>query len=606
MKRAAAKLIELLPASRVANPWVLLALSPLLLFFGSMTYVPGAKQDVGFVFAVMILERLVSSIALIALQPIIFKILPKPSAARILLLYVLGGLIDSLVLIFALGIEWGPPTAGLSAWVLISASAVIVAAWFLMGHLALSLLLSNVEHVNALQLKNEQLQLLTENAVDDLRRHRENLQVEISERVQGVLDKISKQLEQLHYQADPAAILATAQSIRQASEADIRGLSHELSSPQQTDFLPKVTTRKTNWRAFLRIGGDASANIPWVAGVGVLMAFSMAMAIGNGLTILVVAIALAVGLPALWLVDSIRQRVSKRWPMWLQILSAPLEYVAMATLGVEVVKAITHDIRQLQPSLVLFGIAVPVGAVVIWFLIFLIRGLSNASAQRAKILERTSADLQITLDRLQGQLRDVRSRLARLLHGSVQGRLASVSLALAATAGQNDRALSDEMGHRARAQLELARKDLAEAFAENRADITFSAALQDLLTGWAGLIDSQIQMDEDIVRLLDGDQMLGEIVIHAVQECFTNAVRHGSARNIELQFFVDEQEHPLLKMVATNDGSAPANEFAPGLGWKTMVADAASVSMSANEAKFEVAVSWLITSQLPEIAHEAG
>ena len=597
MKAAVAKLVQLLPPSRVANPWVLLALTPPMIFFGSMTYVPGATHDLVFVYSALILCRLASSIAVMVFAPLILKWFSKPSIWPILLTYFIGGLADSLVLIFMLDIPWITPGTGLSAWAVISVSAVIVAAWILMGHLALSLLISNLEHLAELQLKNTQLQLLTENAADELRRHRESLQFEITERVHGVLDRISEQLSKLHFQADPEAILATAQSIRESSDVDIRALSHELSEPTQADFLPSVPKYRTDWRAFLRIGGDASANIPWVASVGVLMAFSMAIAIGNGLTFIVVAIALAIGLPALWLVDILRSRITSRWPTWLRILSVPVEYVGMALLGVEIVRAFTRDIAQLQESLVLFSIAVPVGAVVIWSLIFVIRGFSSAIEGRSKVLERTSAELQVTLDRLQGQLRDVRNRLARLLHGSVQGRLASVSLALAATAGQNDRALSDEMGNRARAQLELARKDLDEAFSDSRTQPIFSHALKELLAGWKGLIGSNLLISDEIVRHLDSDQMLGEIVIHAVQECFTNAVRHGSARQIQFEFSVIEGDLSVLKMVATNDGTGEAKNIKPGLGWQTMVADAQSLEVQRTPTTFQISITWMLAAQ---------
>lgn len=501
-----------------------------------------------------------------------------------------------------LEIPWITPGTGLSAWAVISVSAVIVAAWILMGHLALSLLISNFEHLRELQVKNAQLQMLTETAADDLRRHRESLQFEITERVHRVLDRISEQLSKLYFQADPAAILATAQNIREASEVDIRALSHELAEPVKTDFLPKVPKNRIDWRTFFRIGGNASANIPWVASVGALMAFSMAIAIGNGITFLVVAIALAIGLPALWLVDMLRNRLTADWPTWIRILSVPLEYVGMALLGVEIVRVFTRDIEQLQESLVLFSIAVPVGAVVIWSLIFAIRGFSNAIEGRAKVLERTSSELQVTLDRLQGQLRDVRNRLARLLHGSVQGRLASVSLALAATAGQNDKALADEMGNRARAQLELARKDLAEAFSDERSLPIFSLALDELLAGWAGLIESNLIISEEIKSLLDSDQVLGEIVIHAVQECFTNAVRHGSARQIEFVFSIAEGSPRSLKMTATNDGNASAEIIKPGLGWQTMVADAQALEVSRGEGTFEISLTWMLATTAANLA----
>ncbi|MEY4321420.1 MAG: hypothetical protein RL167_148 [Actinomycetota bacterium] len=592
MKRATAKLVELLPASRAANAWVMLALFPLLMFFGSMTYVPGSAHDPLFVVSVLVLSRLVSGASVLALQPLIFRLLSKPSSTRLFVLYLSGGLIDSVSLITLLEIPWVAPGFGLSAWAVISVSAVIVAAWFLMGHLALALLVENIARFSELQLKNAQLKLLTENATNELRRHQAELQLQISERVQVVLDRISNQLANLNFQSDPTAILETADSIRQASEADIRGLSHELSAPAETDLLPMLPKRKTNWREFAQLSTETSANIPWVATVGTLMALSLSMAVGGWLTALTVVGSLLIGVPALWLVDLVRQRVSARWPIWIQVICVPVEYVGMALLAVEIVRSLTRDLSEIQSVLAIFEIAVPVGGVFIWLLIFIIRGLSNSINQRSAQLEKTSRSLEVTLDRLQSQLREVRSRMARLLHGSVQGRLASVSLALAATAGQNDKALSDEMGFKAREQLELARKDLADAFSESLERPVFSVGLNDLLAGWSGLIDFEIQLDESIASLLDSDSFLGEVVLHAVQECFTNAVRHGSARNIRFDFAIDLGAQPLLKLTARNNGTFDAKEFRPGLGWQTMVADADSVEMSSTESQFQIDITW--------------
>lgn len=599
MKRAAAKLVELLPASRAANPWVMLVLTPLLMFFGSITYLPSADHDNVYVFAALVISRLASSVLVMSAKPILFRLFSKPSAWRLILLYLVGGLGDSIVLIAMLDIPWIPLGSGLSSWAVISVSAIVVAAWLLMGHLALALLLQNIKNYAELQTKNAQLQKLVDNANSELRKHQTQLQTEISERVQRVLDRISAQLEQLNFKSDPTQILETAASIREASEADIRGLSHELSAPVNANFLPDLPNRKTNWRQFARISVEGSAHISWVVAVGSLMAFSLAMAVGGWLTAAVVAVALIVGVPILWITDRGRRAMSKRWPIWLRVVSVPVEYVGLVLVGVEIVRQLTRDLEEIQSILNLFEIAVPIGAVLIWLLIFVIQGLSNSIQERSIDLEKASRALELTIERLQSQLREVRNRIARLLHGSVQGRLASVSLALAATAGENDKAISDEMGFKARAQLELARKDLAEAFAENRDVPVFSRALGDLLSSWSGLIEFDLNLDQEISDLLDAEPLLGEIVAHAVQECFTNAVRHGSARNIQLAFVLSNSDEPILKLTAKNDGNFATKEFKPGLGWQTMIADAASVNMSALDSAFQVEITWpVIQSRL--------
>lgn len=594
MKVFAQRVEEYLSGSNAANPWVFFVLTPIMLFFGSAAYVQGSGREPVFVVSILLLGQLAGSATTIIFRPVI---LPKGRSdiffARLALLYLLGGLADSLVLIFALDIKWLVPGQGLSAWIVITVATVIVAAWFFMAHFALSLLITNYRTFTELQAKYAALELLTSSANSELAAYRKSLQSEISSRIQSVLLKISKQLESLDVRTDSATLLAVSKSIREISDQDVRKFSHELSKSTQGIQLPKLAGAKLSRWAFLKTGVNSSANIPWVLSVGSLMAISLALAIGNTLTVAVVFAALFIGFFVLVVVDRIRIRVVKSWPIWLQIISAPLEYVILAALGVEIVRYFTKDLDWIQPSLDVFEIAVPVGAVVIWFLVFLIRGFADALGQRAAELLTVSTTLQTSLGKIESQLSAIRSQMANMLHGSVQGRLASVSLALTAAAGNPQKQEAEVLLAQARKQLGLVREDLNRVFSETVQKKPFITALEEVIVGWLGLIEVKLDIDPKTAAEIEKFN-LGEAVVLAVQECTTNAIRHGGANEISINF---EQRGASIQMIARNNGNQNHDEFEPGMGWQNMVAEAQSISLSRDNGEFLVTLLWNLAAK---------
>lgn len=591
MKRLAQLLNGYLPGRLAANPWVLLGLTPFIIFFGTEAYFPKANADFAFVVTVIVLAHLATSVTAVLLNLLVIRFFMIRSVSLLLLTYLLAGIMDSLVLIFGLAIPWIPPGSGLSAWSLLTVGSLVTGAWLLMGHLALGLLIGNVRAYGQLQAWNGELLLLNESAQAELRSYRDTLQGAIAERIEAVLAKISGQLETLSGTTNPKLLLSTAANVRELAESDVRRLSHELSESAAVSFTPPKIRRRFSWIGFVKFGGDASANIPWVLSVGTLQAISLALAIGSVETTLVVVVALLVGFPVLVWVDRLRRALVKNSPMWLQIVSAPLEYLVMALIGVQIVGEVAKDIGDLHLHIDTFRTSVPIGGISIWFLIFLIRGFSSTYELRTKQLAEVSTSLLDSLVKLRAELAGVRNRLARILHGSVQGRLASVSLALTATASAGSAKEATAMIAKAKSQLELAKSDLLESFSDLPEPADFESQLEALLGGWQGLISIELDMPDSVRALLVSRVELGTKVVEAMQECLTNSVRHGSARKIGFTFAL---EGSLLVMSAVNSGGHELVDFKPGLGWRQMEAAASSIEMRNTSGNFEVRLTWLL------------
>lgn len=589
MKKAAQILNGYLPGKLAANPWVLLGLTPLILYFSLEAYFPGATDDLPYAVTVIVIAHLATSFSVVLLNLLLTKVLKVRNMLLLIGTYLLGGLMDSLVLILGFNVKWNPLGSGVSAWSIITASSLVTAAWLLMGHLAMGLLISNAQNYAELQTRNAELLRLTNSAQLELTGYRQTLEGEIASRIQRVLDRIAEQLNRISERTNPELILEAAAQVRELTENDVRALSHELSAASADEIAVSERRRRISWRGFAKFGGDASANIPWVISVGFLQAVSLALAIGEIQTLLAVVLALAIGIPVLVLVDRARKKIVKGWPTVIQILSAPIEYVVLAVIGAQIVRAVTLDFPNIQANIDKFLVAVPIGAISIWLMIFLIRGVSATIEIRNRDLAKVQIELSAALDKLRVELASVRNRLSKILHGSVQGRLASVSLAL--TASANSKSDASELLTQAKSQLDLAKQDLQDAFSNNTATQNFDEQFDELVSGWRGLVVTEIDLPTEVRQLLNRNSILGVKVIEAMQECITNAVRHGSANQIAIAFSSDEVS---LDMRASNQGELEPTQFTPGLGWRQLEAGANSIEMNNLDGNFEVRLAWLL------------
>lgn len=588
MTRLAKLLNGYFPGNIAANPWVLLALTPLITYFSLEAYYPSAGSDFSYVVTVILIAHLVTSVSVIFLN-VLLRTVKLQKVWLVLTTYLLAGFADSIVLILGLQVPWISIGTGLSAWSLVFVAAPVTAAWLLMGHLALGLLLTNAKNYGDLLAKKQQLEALTESAQFELKSYKSALQGEIAERIEKVLDQIASRLARISDRSNPQLMLETATAVRELAESDVRRLSHELADAAAIDVRQAQSRARMNWRGFAKFGGDASANIPWVLSVGTLQAISLALAIGDIITTVVVAVSLAIGFPVLVWFDRIRRKAVSGWPIFLQIISAPIEYVVLAVIGVQLVRLATLELDSVQPYLNIFLWAVPIGGISIWLMIFLIRGFSKTLELSSQELEKVTNQLGNALSDVRMQLTAARNHMAKILHGSVQGRLASVSLALTATANAANANHVNELLSQAKSQLDLAKRDLADVFSPDNSLVSFDQNVQQLLAGWHGLVEITLNFENAAQQCIENNPIFISKVIESMRECLTNAVRHGSASEVEFGLSLKNDQ---LTMIATNQGAIQPVEISPGLGWRQMEDLADFIEMENKPSGFEVRLAW--------------
>jgi signal transduction histidine kinase len=178
--------------------------------------------------------------------------------------------------------------------------------------------------------------------------------------------------------------------------------------------------------------------------------------------------------------------------------------------------------------------------------------------------ERVNDELESANRQLADEVQVVRDKIAGILHGPVQGRLAAASMALrmyvsALESGEqadltSTVAMTTTLLDRANADIER----LGSSGQED--EITFAEGIRRIAGNWSGLLAVDSDIDDRWPRpaelTLDGIDLISELV--------TNASRHGDARHVHVN--VRGIDARSLVIEAVDDGSGPDGDIAEGQG----------------------------------------
>lgn len=133
--------------------------------------------------------------------------------------------------------------------------------------------------------------------------------------------------------------------------------------------------------------------------------------------------------------------------------------------------------------------------------------------------------------------------LANFLHGSVQNRLLAIALMIETNQGENPKILEE---------LDRIEKVLFDGFINNSQQVKqpLVTALENLRNIWLGFVDLKFEY-RGSEKFSDN---LNETLVQLINEAITNSVRHGLAKNIQVQI---TQSRPVCRVVVTDDGIGP-------------------------------------------------
>lgn len=152
--------------------------------------------------------------------------------------------------------------------------------------------------------------------------------------------------------------------------------------------------------------------------------------------------------------------------------------------------------------------------------------------------------LMVVNSRLRQQLWLGQKSLAMELHGSVQGMLHAQASKLARLEKPESRQIQEILAA-IRGSLDRIENE------DYLAGGTILSLLEELVLLWEGTVDITWSIDEKAGKILAEDVGLSRVIFEVVREAVTNSVKHGDAKNIEIQLTFSDQ----IELRLTNDGA---------------------------------------------------
>lgn len=572
--------------------------SPLFIFFTVVTFAGDPDHELQNVIRVAVLGS-GFELLLLFLARTIFARQQRLKIWSIWLVYWIAGEVSGVVLLVCMEVPFVEPGKGVSAWVILAFNGFLAVVWFTASNLAVGLLAKDIQLLRELGRKTTILEGLQLEAEFRLREEIFELKETISEKVLELLKRITKQLKNLSSNTSNVELLRNAEQVRELCESEVRALSHSIVSktfelPNQVVSLPKVLSP---WGSSRPKASDIKLRLRWVAAIGIFNALAIALQRGGWLTALAALALIAVGILAIRTLDRLRIRSVKTESVSATVFLVAVEYLSMSVAAMLILWGLGSYHPEIARFVSAVYVTVPMVLVIIWLLVQLIQDSARRLRAYGRDLSEKQVLLEQTIAEIERQSSRARRRIGQFLHGSIQGRLASVSMALTVAAKTNSSDLLDELLLQARNQLELSALEVNQVLqgAESPAALTLADEIQQLKDGWKNLVELRFSVSEEAFRCLADRGGLTELVVEAMQECITNAVRHGQAKRVKVQIDLD----PNLFLKVMNDG-LPIEKLTPGFGITSISTRAKGLKVLSEDGWSVVRLSWANESDRAE------
>jgi len=320
----------------------------------------------------------------------------------------------------------------------------------------------------------------------------------------------------------------TAVLVQDAIEERIRPLSHELwfdrapviAAPRSPlAFVRRVVSAPVPWRRAVPL---MTALLVWNSLVGVGWPLGLLAGLAGGALVAVIVITCTL------LGQRHRLRVNIVMYVLLLLIPAPVELAIVEGGSGERLPTSIH---------ILLAVGIPLA-----FLLGAIAStvIDDREATLGELRARIADD---AWDEHLGALhrRRVESDVGSFLHNTVQSRLLAASLQLQNAAARDDRESAEVALEQAREALSM-----AESLGSVVNDPSPRERLEYLAVAWQGLADVTIDLPDSLEP-----EGAWQLVVQAVDECVTNAVRHGHARRVDV---VCRQGDDAIHVTVDDDG----------------------------------------------------
>lgn len=385
------------------------------------------------------------------------------------------------------------------------------------------------------------------------------LQTDIAERDRSVLDRVRAQLDEVLAVTDPAP------GLQKWSSDVLRPLSHELAVEPPQWQPPDVTPERVRVIDVLRQAVAGAPFMPVTTSITVaFLAFiPIFLAYGWGVAVGFTAGLVTVGSALLWAANTLLAR-------GVALPTAARGVLMLVLLGISglLMGLLAETLLPAEEVTFLVAPALALGFLFLGSGFALARSLTRELRRTLAELEEADARLAWRVARL-GLTQWARgSRLARALHGPVQGLVAVAIARLHESPQDAERIVAD------------LRRSLLQALEGDVSGVSWLDGVERVTSAWSGFCDVKLLMHGPCQGVLGTDEVCREMALEILTEAVSNAVRHGGATRVTADVSCAGDR---VIIVLTDNGARgePGSESVGGLpGLGTRVLDACTLEWS--------------------------
>jgi len=404
----------------------------------------------------------------------------------------------------------------------------------------------------------DQLQIIQKKAIKNNSEQVQKAISIVSHSIKQPLFELTKQIEVM--KSDKSKLLKFSNELEKYSELIVRESSHEIYT--NSESINKID------RNIFRGNTDSNRSFNWLfsnlSPIYTLISIAAVTGISqmsiNGFAGLcfVLAIELVIS-PVLFLGASLLKTnyFQKFWKNLILIFAILIACGILVTISsLFLLNNLFVFTYELNPS----GIALRIVSII--FGGILISSMVKTDVDNYQKIIETNELLEREIRLLENLSKNNGVKIANLLHGPVQGKIAGVVLALRIYAS-NDKAISETEIDKIKKILNSVDRDLDQIInsSNNISQFDFTQSINKLKSNWGELIQVVIVNENwfDAGLLNSYAASMSEVL----DEAISNALRHGLASKVDIGIsFVNNN----LKITVTDDGSGIDENYKPGFG----------------------------------------
>jgi signal transduction histidine kinase len=468
-----------------------------------------------------------------------------PPAIVYLLVFLLAGFVRGVV-IFQAGTEFGviPPDEwqyrllGSPLFIVVSLSLVTV-------------LVSNSVRATKELANLETSRLVLEKRLSSMRAEISRMNSEVAGNVSGLISPV---IQELMVKIKGSKELAREiQELRTTVDEVVRPLSIAIAEKTDEMSSPQVTAAKVSIRENFRLDSKLQVSnqiVPfWSSALITLISTPAAVVFYGQDAALALALLAAATVVTLELAYFIFRRVQLR-----SIAALLLQVAIFAAAGGTAILALSLASLSagLYPAARIITLTVIIGSAM--FIGQIRQTQRYASQQKAR---EVNEQLELLNSQARRELWLNRRRIATVLHGPVQAALYASAMRLAQSSRPSKKLIQS------------VNQDLADALEVLKFDSLQETDLRDVIGQitevWSGTCEIYSNISKAVYQVTKKNPLVGEAVTEVLREAVSNAIKHGSATEIEIDAKVTAK---LVVISIVNNGKSPVNSRGNGFGSK--------------------------------------